>query len=101
MDKILIFRVFQTKSTNVLPYLVSNKNSKNIHTYFGMRVGQAVGQVCKTFSAHCRDEEKIKCDEQLSSIEEQQYRMQRSQNAYNAQNVVSASGVDIEIKKNL
>ena len=40
-----------------------------------MRVGWAVGQVCKTFSAHCRDEEKIKCDEQLSSIEEQQYRM--------------------------
>ena len=38
IDEILIFRVLR-KSTNVLFYLVSNKNSKNIHTYFGMRVG--------------------------------------------------------------
>ena len=42
---------------------------------------------------------KIECDEQLLSIKEQQYRMQRSQNAHNAQNVVSASGVDIEIRE--
>ena len=41
----------------------------------------------------------MKCDEQLLSIEKQQYRMQRSQNAHNAQNVVSASGVDIEIRE--